>query len=185
MAEQLLQAMQTMFAQMTTAQQSHTEALTELLKTVPKGGSADSGGLWRWLKAPALFDGKDSNWKEWSTKLRTYMITRESDGGKYLKWAETSADKVDNMAIIERFANESLDDERVLRFSNELHLQLQSCTSKEAFRLVISVEEGSVLNFVCPLSTTHSWDEENHSQSNLEQFTYEGFDACRLCAYAR
>ena len=69
------------------------------------------------------------------------MITRESDGGKYLKWAETSADKVDNMAIIERFANESLDDERVLRFSNELHLQLQSCTSEEAFRLVISVEE--------------------------------------------
>ena len=73
------------------------------------------------------------------------MITRESDGGKYLKWAETSADKVDNMAIIERFANESLDDERVLRFSNELHLQLQSYTSKEAFRLVISVEEGSGL----------------------------------------
>ena len=100
MAEQLLQAMQTMFAQMTTAQQSQTEALTELLKTVPKGGSADSGGLWRGLKAPALFDGKDSDWKEGSTKLRTYMITRESDGGKYLKWAETSADKVDNMAII-------------------------------------------------------------------------------------
>ena len=49
------------------------------------------------------------------------------------------------MAIIERFANENLDDERVLRFSNELHLQLQPCTSKEAFRLVISVGEGSGL----------------------------------------
>ena len=59
---------------------SQTEALTELLKTVPKGGSADSGGLWRGLKAAALFDGKDPDWKEWSTKLRTYMTTRESDG---------------------------------------------------------------------------------------------------------
>ena len=33
----------------------------------------------------------------------------------------------------------------MLRFSNELYLQLQSCTSKEAFRLEISVEEGSGL----------------------------------------
>ena len=97
------------------------------------------------MKAPALFNGKDSEWKEWSTKLRTYMITRDSEGGKYLKWAEASVEKVDNTAIGERFAIEELDDARVLKFSNELHLQLQSCTSKEAFRLVISVEEGSGL----------------------------------------
>ena len=83
------------------------------------------------------------------------------------------------------FENESLDDECVLSSSNELHLQLQSCTSKEAFRLVISVQEGSGLEAWSSLSTTHSWDEENHSQSNLEQFTCERFDACRLCAYAR
>ena len=66
--------MQAMFAQMTTAQQSQTEALTVLVKTVPKVGSADTGGLWRGLKAPTLSDGMDSEWKGWSTKLRTYMI---------------------------------------------------------------------------------------------------------------
>ena len=63
---------------------------------------------WRGLKAPALFDGKESDWKEWSTKLRTYMITRESDGGKYLKWAETSADKVDNMASLKGLQTRAL-----------------------------------------------------------------------------
>ena len=83
----------------------------------------------RGLQAPALFNGKDSEWKEWSTKLRTYMITRDSEGGKYLKCAEASVEKVDNTAIGERFANEELDDKRVLKFSNELLLQLQPCTS--------------------------------------------------------
>ena len=73
------------------------------------------------------------------------MISRDSEDGKYLKWAEASVEKVDYAAIGERFANEEFDDERVLKFSNELHLQLLSCTSKEAFRLVISVEEVSVL----------------------------------------
>ena len=54
-------------------------------------------------------------------------------------------EKVGNTAIVERFANGSLDDERVLKFSHELHLELQSCTSQKIFRLMISVEEDSGL----------------------------------------
>ena len=46
---------------------------------------------------------------------------------------------------MERFANESLDREHEVRFSHELHLKLQSCTSKEAFRLVVF--RGGVLVF--------------------------------------
>ena len=34
----------------------------------------------------------------------------------------------------------------MLKFSREFHLQLQSCTSKEAFRLVVSVDGGSGLD---------------------------------------
>ena len=45
---------------------------------------------------------------------------RDSEGGKYLKWADASVERVDNTAIGERFANEELDDERVLMFSHEL-----------------------------------------------------------------
>ena len=108
---------------------------------MPKGGSGDPGGPGRGLKAPAIFDGKDSEWKEWSNKSGTYMITRESEGGKYLKWVETSDDKTNNAAITQRFANESLADERGLKFSRELDVQIPSCTSKEAFRLVVSVED--------------------------------------------
>ena len=128
---------------MATAQQNSDRSVYRAAEDVAQGWECGHGGLWRGLKAPALFHGKDSEWKEWSTKLRTYMITRDSEGGKYLKCAEASVEKVDNTAIGERFANEELDDERVLKFSNELHLQLQSCASEEAFRLVISVEEGS------------------------------------------
>ena len=58
--QQFLQALQSMFARMTTAQQSKTEALGELIKNMPKAGNADSTSLWRGLKAPSVFDGKDA-----------------------------------------------------------------------------------------------------------------------------
>ena len=131
--QRFLQALQSMFAQMATEQQSNTEALGELIKNMPKAGNADSGGLWRGLEAPSVFDGKDIEWK--ATKLRTRMLTREPEAGTYLTWAETSVEKIYNFAIFVRFTNASFDDERVLMFSRELHLQLQSCTSPCGGRL--------------------------------------------------
>ena len=73
------------------------------------------------------------------------MLAHEPEAGTYLKCSETIVEKINNFAIVERFTNESLDDEWVLMFSRELHLQFQSCTSKEAFRLVVFVDEGSGL----------------------------------------
>ena len=39
-------------------------------------------------------DGRDSKWQQWATKLRTYMISREPEGGVYLRWAEDRVLKI-------------------------------------------------------------------------------------------
>ena len=41
--EQILEAMQAMCAQMASAQQSNTDALSEVIKKMPKLGCADTG----------------------------------------------------------------------------------------------------------------------------------------------
>ena len=60
-----------------------------------QGPSAESCGLRRGMKAP-VFDGKVTEWDEWAAKMRTYKNTRRP-GGKFLKSADTSIEKTDNV----------------------------------------------------------------------------------------
>ena len=71
-----------MFVQMVAAQQTNGDTLSEAIKNMHMGTSADSGGRWRgFFIAQATSDNEDTEWEERARKLHLHTITREADAG--------------------------------------------------------------------------------------------------------
>ena len=109
----------------------------------------------------------DNEREDWSTKLRTDMVLNV---GRNKHRANRQWDH--HKEVCKR-----LGVERVLNICRELHLQLQPCASKDAFRLVVSVEEGSGLE--ARRVQCSRYQREDNPPSDPEQLSSRRSDASR------